>query len=306
MAGDPLILYIPGLLPKPQPRIHREALRRCLLEGVRRNDVAVAEQITTSESSFELVSWTYSFYGEHRDFSLDAAAVDAVIAQAEPSDEDRREADSWIRRATRWVYRLGDMLPFLIPRLATEKMEVHLRDLRRYTQNREGVASAVRDMLKQSLRTAADADRPVLLIAHSMGSVIAYDSLWELTQLPDDPVRVDHWLTCGSPLGQNYLQKRIKGSDRSAAARFPANIRCWTNLAAVGDLTAIDPQLVNDFGDMLELGLVETIDDRSMYNSYRLGGQLNVHSEYGYLASRALGDVVCDWWLSLSSARARV
>ena len=42
---NPLIVYIPGLLPKPEPEIHREALARCLLTGVRRVDPAVADAI---------------------------------------------------------------------------------------------------------------------------------------------------------------------------------------------------------------------------------------------------------------------
>ena len=32
----PLIIYVPGLLPKPEPEKHREALLRCLLTGLRR------------------------------------------------------------------------------------------------------------------------------------------------------------------------------------------------------------------------------------------------------------------------------
>ena len=58
----PLILYIPGLLPKPEPEIHSEALARCLLTGVRRVDPAVADAIETA-GAFDIVSWTYDFYG---------------------------------------------------------------------------------------------------------------------------------------------------------------------------------------------------------------------------------------------------
>ena len=43
--GHPLILYIPGLLPKPEPDIHRDALLRCILAGVRRIDGPVAKAI---------------------------------------------------------------------------------------------------------------------------------------------------------------------------------------------------------------------------------------------------------------------
>ncbi|MFQ5609970.1 MAG: hypothetical protein ACE5F8_06840, partial [Woeseiaceae bacterium] len=185
---------------------------------------------------------------------------------------------------------------------AGEKMEVHLRDLRRYTRNLNGIADHAREMLKTTLRTAAGSGRRVLLIAHSMGSVIAYDSLWEMTHVTQDSARIDHWLTCGSPLGQNYLQKRIKGCIEAGNARFPHNVRHWTNIAAVGELTAIDPALANDFGEMLELGLVDAIDDLEIYNRYRVDGRLNVHAEYGYLANEVTGRVISDWWSSVTTA----
>ena len=34
----PLIIYVPGLLPKPEPEKHHEALLQCLLTGLRRVD----------------------------------------------------------------------------------------------------------------------------------------------------------------------------------------------------------------------------------------------------------------------------
>ena len=69
--GHPLILYIPGLLPKPEPDIHRDALLRCILAGVRRIDGPVAKAIEADPGAFDVVSWTFDFYGEYRDFELD-------------------------------------------------------------------------------------------------------------------------------------------------------------------------------------------------------------------------------------------
>ena len=90
----PLILYIPGLLPKPEPGVHKVALRRCLVEGLRRQDPEVAAEIANAERSFDVVAWTYDFYREHRDFSIDARSIDALIEQLEPGEEDIIEASS--------------------------------------------------------------------------------------------------------------------------------------------------------------------------------------------------------------------
>ncbi|MCH8058962.1 MAG: hypothetical protein IIA11_00745 [Proteobacteria bacterium] len=300
MSDDPLILYIPGLLPKPKAATHRDALLRCLLAGVRRIDGDVARAIGAKDHRFDIVSWTYNFYGVHRNFAIDANAVDAVIAQQQPTQRDIDEASSWRRRLARRIFLLGDLLPLLIPHIANERLELHLRDLRRYARNRNGIAEHVRQMLKILLRAAAEAQRPVLLLAHSMGSVIAYDALWQMSHSDGDKLHIDLLLTMGSPLGQRYIQRRLQGHRESGSRRYPDNIRRWINLTAVGDLTAIDPVLSDDFAAMIDLGLVEGIDDRELHNYFRLVGELNVHAEYGYLVHAETAKIVTEWWQSVT------
>ena len=296
MTAHPLIIYVPGLLPKPEPELHRNALRDCVLAGLQQVDADVASAIQKTVGSFDLVSWTYDFYSEHRDIELDRAAIEAVMQQPHASDRDVAEASSFLRRATRWIYHLGDWLPFLIPHLATERMEMHLRDVFRYEKNSNGIADHVRRMLKVALLAAHKGGHPVLLIGHSMGSVIAWDALWELSHAADKSIELDLWLTMGSPLGQRFMQRRIRGHDEQGTKRYPNNIRRWKNLAAVGDLTAIDPTLGNDFGEMVTLGLVDAIDDELLFNAFRLDGELNVHAEYGYLANEKTALTIARWW----------
>ena len=121
-AAHPLIIFIPGLLPKPEPEIHRAALLRCLIAGVRRIDKDVATAIESTTGAFDIVSWTYDFYMAHRDIALDTEAIDAVIEQVGASDVDIAESTSWRRQLVRWVYSMGDMMPFLIPHIASERM----------------------------------------------------------------------------------------------------------------------------------------------------------------------------------------
>jgi hypothetical protein len=276
-----------------------------MLAGLRRVDEEVANAIETTAGGFDIVSWTFDFYHEHRDFELDRAAIDAVIRQESASAQDMAEASAWSRRFTRWIYQLGDLLPFLIPHVASEKMEVHLRDLLRYERNKNGIADHIRRMLKVPLLAAAGGKHPLLLIGHSMGSVIAYDVLWELSHERGNAAIVDLLLTMGSPLGQRFMQTRLNGHDRSGRERYPNNIRRWKNLTAIGDLTAIDPWLADDFAEMVNLGLVESIDDEVLLNFFRLNGELNVHAEYGYLVNEKTALTIAKWWrghdLNLSS-----
>ena len=299
MIDRPLILYVPGLLPKPEPKAHRDALFRCLLAGLRRLDEKVALDIAANLHCFDIVSWTYDFYCEHRDIGLDLEAIDAVIAQAEATARDKAEASSLKRRLARWVFSAADVMPFLIPYITNDRLELHLRDLRRYQRNQNEIAEHTRQMLKIPLRSAAECGRPVLLIAHSMGSVIAWDSLWQMSHNERDHVHIDTLLTMGSPLGQRFVQRRLQGCREEGGEHYPLGIDRWVNLAAVGDLTAVDAELADDFGAMVERGLVSTIDDRELHNYFRLDGVLNVHAEYGYLANSVTAGIVADWWTSV-------
>lgn len=296
MSRGPFILYIPGLKPKPEYSLHREQVLRCLLEGIRRIDPHTADEIAQDEHCFDIVSWTYDFYGTHRDINLDLADIEAVLKQTQATAEDREIVTSWKRRCIRSLYRAADHLPFLIPHFADEDVELQLRDLRRYAKNEGDIAEIVRRAVKAPLRAAASAGRPILLYGHSMGSVIGYDSLWQLSHEPVEEVRIDLMLTTGSPLGQRLIQRRLKGFREQGIERFPGNIRRWINISAIGELTAIDMTLNNDFGEMIRLGLVEDIEDLEIYNYYRMNGVLNVHAEYGYLVNEVAANVIRNWW----------
>lgn len=297
MRREPLLLYVPGLKAKPPPATHRHELFRVLVEGVRRIDPETAADLHEYEPSFDVVGWTYDFYGEHRDIALDHPSIERLLKQEGPTEKDMRRARSHRRRLVQWLYRAADRLPFLIPQIADEDVQLHLRDLRRYVDNDYEIAEATRRLVKLPLRAAWKSRRPILLIGHSMGSVIAYDTLWQMSHLSRDDVEVDLFLSLGSPLGMRYIQRRLLGAQAvEQAARYPHNIRRWVNIAAIGELTAIDMRLQNDFSRMLELGLVREIEDHAVYNYYHADGELNVHSEYGYLINETTARLLRDWW----------
>ncbi len=305
MLHSPLILFIPGLRPKPEPEWHRGALRRCLEAGLRGVDAEVAAEIAADKQAFDIVSWTYDFYGEHRPRELDAPWIEQLLEKEQADEADRAAANSWRRRMLRSLYHIGDQFPFLIPRLANKNVSLHLRDLRHYVNNWNDVADNTRRMLKAPLKAAAAARRPVLLLAHSMGSVIAWDALWQLSRDEHYDGALSLLMTLGSPLGQRYIQRRILGSRLTGIARYPTVIERWINLAAVGELTAVDMTLVDDFGEMTELGLVKSIEDQSIWNWYRENGVLKVHAEYGYLANRDTAAHVARWWRAQRTTSSR-
>lgn len=301
MNAPPLVLYVPGMLPKPAADQHRELLWRCLDAGLTRVAPDVAEAISADPGCFDLVSWTWDFYGEYRDAAEDRADIEAALKKGAPDDTDRADATAWRRRLMRSLYVLGDRFPPLVPRLANERVAVHLRDLRRYARNVDDIGDHVRRLLKLPLEAGAAAGRPILLLSHSMGSVISWDALWQLSRDDQHSSDVSHWVTMGSPLGGNYLQRRLLGLGETGADRYPSNVALWTNIAAVGEMTALDRRLKDDFGGMIGLGLVDDIVDLELIPFYRSEGVLNPHNEYGYLMHEVTARVVADWWRSVSS-----
>ena len=298
MSGSPnAIIYVPGMKPKPPVEDQRRTLWRCLLEGVRRGAPAVATELARRADSFRLVAWTPLFYDTVRDLALDLPGVERLLSLPGPEEEDIQEAGHWHKRLGRFIYLLSDAFPFLIDYVATEAMKATLHDSLRYFRNHGGVADQIRRMVAEALQDACDAGSRVLLIAHSLGSVIAFDTLWELSRLTRSNVRVDQFLTMGSPLGMNFVRHRLLGAHERRAGRYPNNIRRWRNLSAVGEMTALDRQFADDYRQMVDLGLIESIiDDINLQTYFRGPEGLNVHKCYGYMVNHRVGAAIGEWW----------
>ena len=271
---------------------------RCLFEGVRRLDPSIADDMQAHTDCFDIVAWTYPFYKEHHDIEVDRAGIEAVLLQQAPTPLDREQASGWGRRLQLAIHRLVDRLPYLIPKLANEKTTTHIRDLRRYVIDEEGLGQSTRELLKRPLLQAWHDDRPTLLIGHSMGSIISYDTLWQLS-VDESEFALDTFVSFGTPLGQTFVQRKLLGAGDDEPRRYPRNIRCWDNVVAVGDQTSIDALLADDFASMTQGSYSTTIRDHRCYNFFRnggAGGELNVHAEYGYLINAVTATLIADWW----------
>lgn len=290
------IIFVPGKNPKPEARLHRELLWRTLTEGVRRADMATAIALQAGYANFHLASWNYLYYQQHKDATLDLPWIDALINKHGPSEQDMQEANSWNMHFERLMLTIGDHFPPLI-RLLPEEVRSTAHEIDRYFNNTDQVASDIRSILKNILYPLLDQDEPILLIGHSLGSVIAYDTLWELSVQDGWKGKVD-FLTLGSPMGMHYIQRRLMGMNGNGKQSYPSMIRHWINLSSEGDVTALNRNFHESFHAMLEQGLVDSIEDHShgIYNFYRSDTGLNCHRSYGYLVNPAVGNIIAQWW----------
>ncbi|MEO8332323.1 MAG: hypothetical protein ABI479_07805 [Gallionella sp.] len=290
------IIYVPGKNPKPDPALHRKLLWRTLVEGVRRADSAVADILQSCASQFHLVGWNYLYYHSYKDITGDMPWIDALINKHGPTEQDMLDAKSWNIWLSRFMLTLADHIPLLI-RALPEAVRSTANEINRYFDNTDDLAVKIRGLLMQELLPMYKRQDDVLLIGHSLGSVIAYDTLWELTHQEGVEGKVD-FLTLGSPMGMHYIQRRLLGMNGTGETSYPGQIRHWNNISAEGDVTSLNQNLSESFHAMLELGLVESIEDHchGIYNFYRSDAGLNCHRSYGYLVNPAVGNIITDWW----------
>jgi len=291
------IIYVPGKNPKPPPSQHREQLFRCLLQGVQRIDPAIADDIAATDS-FTLVAWNRHFYDAVIDIEQITPWVDRLLAQQTFPESDIAAVRSIKYRLARLLYQLGDHLHWLIPLIPDKRIKASIQETERYFSNHNDIACKIRGLQKQPLREAAENDDKVLLIGHSMGSIIAYDSLWELHHLENLEDCVDTLLTIGSPLGMHYVQQHLSGLNNQQVPSYPGNLRQWINVSARGDLVALDRSLADDFRAMIDHQQIESITDwrEDIFNHYRDSKGLNVHKSYGYLINPVVSKTIADWW----------
>ncbi len=290
------IIYVPGMKPKPPAADHRAMLWRCLLDGVRRADPAWVAPLRDEPHVFELAAWSTLFYHEQASIEPDVPGVERLLELDGPEPADVKEAMHWHKRIAQFLYLMSDAFPVLIDIVGNPAIKALLQDARRYFRNENGRAVRIRERVADELRSASGAGRRILLIGHSLGSVIAFDTLWELSRLDGSDVRIDQFVTIGSPLGLNFVQHRMLGAREHGLLRYPNNIRRWTNLSAIGEMTSLDRSMADDFAAMVDGQLIDSITDRTDLQTYFRGPHgLNVHKCYGYMANVEIGRVIVNW-----------
>ena len=295
MSKPPVILFVPGIRAKPPADVQQAELRRCLQAALERQNVPDAALLA---AELQVVGWSHGFYGEHADIAPDMPAIERLVAGAGDPELDRAEADGSGRRFVAAMYAIGDRFPVLSSLFATRRMETRMQEINRYFRDRDGQRALICALVKEALRAAWADNRKIILIGHSFGSVIAYDTLWELTHVDHEGSahKVDLFISMGSPLTMRYIRRRLNGAARSGHERYPCNIRRWLNLAALGEVTSLDRRLAECFAGMLDLDVIENISDNlGVLNRYRGADGLNVHKCYGYMSSDTVARTIAEF-----------
>ncbi|MBF6600941.1 MAG: hypothetical protein IVW36_10575 [Dehalococcoidia bacterium] len=134
-------------------------------------------------------------------------------------------------------------------------------------------AADIREVILGRMDAIMRERRPHVVIAHSWGSVIAYDYLLNRGYEGE----LGGLITMGSPLGQDYVQEHI------GHASYPQQVRHWLNVFdAMDPATWPDRRIANDLRGPRGEQLIRDVELPSVYDEE---GRRDPHSWYGYLIS---------------------
>lgn len=230
------------------------------------------------------------FRPSHRIARTDPELVEPV-ATAEQAQAEGAEA-GWSDLLKPRIVR--EALRFLAEKTGTSEFIIQqfLRDVAYYLED-DVMRTAVQKEVSAGVdRAVADGHRDLVVVAHSLGSVVAYDLCSDLTT-----VRVRLLVTAGAPLGYPIVRRNLRGGTEGVDARpvpavldpipgAPGRDRVWwLNAYDVLDVVALVHPLAPRF-----TGGNERIRDERVFNP------TNPHSIADYLSdpdvAGPIGDVL--------------
>ena len=267
-----VIIGIHGLSNKPPKETLAIWWKEAIIEGLEKNT-----GIANPEINFESVYWADVMY-ETPDTEPDAykAAEEGALKTYD---------DSWLDAVREKVFDWeGDILDSAkkylgIDKAADEVLEHKLKDLSRYYKE-ENIRKTLRERLASKI--IEHRDKRIMILSHSMGTIIAYDVLRILGE-EYSRLLVDHFITLGSPLGLPHVKYKIAQENR--LVRTPSIVKRWSNFADKRDPVALDVHLSGDYAPNSDG--VKVVDDL-IANDW---GGIH-HKSYGYLRAPEVSRVI--------------
>jgi hypothetical protein len=170
-----------------------------------------------------------------------------------------------LRHAISWIARTKGLGP-----IATERfVATFFREVATYLRRAD---SPARTAARQTVADTIRAHKPRIVLAHSLGSVVTYETLCAHPELS-----VDLLVTLGSPLALPHaIFPRLHPAPVDGRGHPIPNVRTWINLADPGDLVAIPPRgLSRHFAGV-------DVDDYATIHAF------DFHLAANYLACRTL------------------
>ena len=294
-----IIIGIHGLGNKPPRTILQRNWKRALCEGMKRRGHPVLP------FRFRIVYWADLFH--HAPLDPAVTATDSPLYDDEPyvpsvtagvlrPSRLREKLLSFVNSQLKSLF-LNDDMTINFRDITDTVIHRYFRDLEMYyctsCLSTKARGLLVRDAIQELLRRVLHRYRgeEIMLIAHSMGSIIAYDVMTEGSV----PADIDTFVTIGSPLGIPVVMSKIATEQAQRLMKrvkpvVPEAIRrTWINLADLEDNITINYELRDDFS---ENSTGVGINDHIVVNDYEFQGRGNPHKAFGYLRTAEMADIL--------------
>ena len=297
-----IIIGIHGLGNKPPKYLLEEWWRLAINEGLKK----IKSHFT--EYDFKLVYWADSLHSDPLNpYENDKDSELFLSEKYEPATKTKKVKSNGFKenfinffKKQRDKILFNETLHVKFPSLTDLIIKHFFKDLDIYLtqqcveENKSDCLAKdiIRDNLADILQKHKE--KEILLIAHSMGTIVAYEVLINV----EDEVNIDSLITIGSPLGVPFIFEKLK-NDKSlvpgeeSKLRTPDNILTeWKSLADLDDKIARSADMsklfkMNSHNIAPVMELVE--------NDYESEGIENPHKSFGYLRTPEVAQIIDDF-----------
>jgi len=299
---DKIIIGIHGLGNKPPKYLLEEWWRLSINEGLKKI------KSHFDEYDFKLVYWADSLHSDPLNpYENDKDSELFLSEKYEPAAKINKVKSSGFKEIFINFYKkqrdkilFNETLHVKFPSLTDLIIKHFFKDLDIYLtkqcveENKSDCLAKdiIRDKLADALRKHKE--KEILLIAHSMGTIVTYEVLIEV----EDEVNIDSLITIGSPLGVPFIFEKLKNDKcivpgEESKLRTPENIlNEWKNLADLDDKIARSADMSKIF-KMNSHNIAPVME--VVENDYESEGIENPHKSFGYLRTPELAKIIDDF-----------
>lgn len=300
MAKAKIIIGIHGLGNKPPKILFEEWWRLSILEGLK----GIGYPRTSID--FELVYWADALHPnplnpnekkESSELFLDEKYHPAINKKVEGNNSLKSSMSQYIRDQFNNIL-FNEKLHINFPSITDFIIKHFFKDLSVYlTENcvtEDNTECLAKEVIQEKLHQTLlkHQDKEILLLSHSMGTIVAYDVLTKFSK----ELKINTWITTGSPLGVPFIYSELKFDSHQpeeSLAYTPDSItNNWLNFADPNDKLAVNYEL-----DKLFLPNIHDVKPEAMLvcNNYESNSIKNPHKTYGYLRAPEISKVIDDF-----------
>jgi hypothetical protein len=297
-----VIIGVHGLGNKPSKKFLKRWWKEALTEGL--NLIGISAKLPR----FELVYWADILYDiplkrsikdKNSPYFLDEPYTRAPKNKNPDTHSFRRKVVDFLAGQLKKIFLTEDntlkysCVTELILKRYFRDLEIYYRD---ENKDEKGITRKVRDLIRTRVAQTLEKyrDYQIMLIAHSMGSIITFDVLTFI--VPE--IKIDVFVTIGSPLGLPVVVSKIAAEQKrklngsNIMVTPPGVSSGWFNFTDILDNVALQYKLADEFSKN-EQGVSPV--DSLVSNNYEINGIKNPHKSFGYLRTPELSKVISDF-----------